>query len=698
MNSLTVTGLKTANYNANPNELIPCDISAGSFTVTLPNAPDDMTIVQVKLVTPGAFRILTLSTSGTDKFNTATGNTSIYMSIVGEVDYLQYQKSTGIWYVFASAATYAFATNFPGIDATTPISNADVSINYASKELTVTPPLGYFNIFVDGGGAVTRYRKGTVTFPAFTDTSGPWYFYFDASGNPITTQNPWSTADFTSVAPVWRLVWNATLTPGVAQAAAEYIEYHLNTIPAAGHQHDHLGGAIWRSGFTLIHNAITAGDPNASGINTVVGMTTGSNVDDNLDYTVTNSMTASPWNQDMGSTTAASLASTTGAKFSVFVQDAGGLLSFLPATRFPFSYSAGNVAEYITTTGTRTAVPDGNFLTVFIYATQNPRTGEAIKIVTAPIPASSLTNAQANTWTTIQNAYPTFFGGDYEIRPLYRLIYQIDSTGGGAYDVRTKRAALRQVVDFRAAQPVAVAAAAGSIPASSVTFLPSDGFSATNVQSALIEGIGLGFSTTSADYWYSLKPLITAFSTTSADYYMNSSTTVPTMYKSNTYTALQTWAYASSTAYSSFVTASTTNLIVSGTLKIQGNKVSARWKNAINVTSPTTTDNVLYIGNCLEDGVSVTIDKVRVVMASSTAASQMSWNISWAADLSSSTPSSLFSAVQYSSTTVTQSYPMNFTPNQNTTIPAGYCWYWNPSAASTTQIQNAIIQLFGYEN
>jgi hypothetical protein len=140
------------------------------------------------------------------------------------------------------------------------------------------------------------------------------------------------------------------------------------------------------------------------------------------------------------------------------------------------------------------------------------------------------------------------------------------------------------------------------------------------------------------------------------------------------------------------------NTYVGGTLKIAGNKVSARWKNALNITTPTTTDNVLHIGNCLEDGVSVTIDKVRVVMASSTAASQMSWNISWAADLSSSTPSSLFSAVQYSSTTVTQSYPMNFTPNQNTTIPAGYCWYWNPSAASTTQIQNAIIQLFGYEN
>jgi hypothetical protein len=48
-------------------------------------------------------------------------------------------------------------------------------------------------------------------------------------------------------------------------------------------------------------------------------------------------------------------------------------VSFLPATRFPFAWDvATNRPEYITSTGTRTLVPSGDYFVYFVYATQNP--------------------------------------------------------------------------------------------------------------------------------------------------------------------------------------------------------------------------------------------------------------------------------------------------------------------------------------
>ncbi len=58
--------------------------------------------------------------------------------------------------------------------------------------------------------------------------------------------------------------------------------------------------------------------------------------------------------------------------------------------------------------------------------------------------------------------------------------------------------------------------------------------------------------------------LDTTFLNNTTNSYINSSTTIPKTYTSNTFTALQTFNYSSSTNYSSFVTASTTNLVIGG--------------------------------------------------------------------------------------------------------------------------------------
>ena len=481
---LTVVPVKTSNYSANAFEFVPVNISAASVVVTLPSAPTDGTIIQTKVVTVGLNRALEVLASGTDKFNKVGGETSLYMNKQNEANIFTYQASTGIWYNIVSAGVDNFATNFPGIDAVTPITNADISINTTTFVLTITPPLGYFNIFIDGP-AIIRYRKtGTINFPAFTDTSGIWYFYFDINGTAVTTQTALDIDEYVSNVPVYRLVWNATLV-GAAKLVAQYIEYHVNSIPAATHRWFHLQGTQWRSGLVIKSNALVTADPNADGRNTVVALTSGSNIDDNLEYTVTNSVAGTPWNQDMGDIVPATLNATNSGLFKVFVQDAGGLTSFLPATRFPFAWNSGsNRPEVVSGTGVRTVVTDNRWFVYFVYASPNPVSGDAVKIVSATTEFTSIVNARAFNWVDIQNTYPTAFGSDFELRPLYRVIFY---SGGGAFPAGCKYSVIREIQDIRKAAIASTTAATGSLPASSVTFVPAGGIGATNVQAALEE-------------------------------------------------------------------------------------------------------------------------------------------------------------------------------------------------------------------
>jgi hypothetical protein len=193
-----------------------------------------------------------------------------------------------------------------------------------------------------------------------------------------------------------------------------------------------------------------------------VSLSTGGFLDDNLAYTVTNGTGSALWEQDMGNTTPASITVSNSGVFPVRIQDGSGRVSNLTATRFPFAFSAGNLIEFTTSSGTRTVPDSGNFVVYYLYAIQDPRTGLAIKSVSSGAQYTSLTLAQANNWSSIRALYPSL--NDQEIRPLYKLTYEYRTT----YDVAVKKAALRERVDIR--RDVAVSTSAiGSVPLSSTT-------------------------------------------------------------------------------------------------------------------------------------------------------------------------------------------------------------------------------------
>lgn len=479
----TPTAVKTSTYTASPGDIVVCDISGGSFTVNLPIAPADKSSLRIKLVSVNTTNRLTIACGGTDVLNKAGGPTVKYLHILNEAALLQYQATTGIWFVLSTDAPLeGFATNFPGIDALTPISASDISINYTTRVLTITPPLGYFYYFTDGGGIITRYiQMGNLSFPAFTDTSGIWYFYLDSNGVATTTQTKWAALD--SVCTIYRILWNATLS-GSAKATVESFDANQNTLPTVSRIFNERYGtvmAVTTSG-GITSNVLASGAPNADGRNAVIGMANINNLYANLAYTITNSTGGLMWQQDLGVTVAGSLNATNSAMFPIRYQDGSGLAYTLPATRFPFDWDSGtNAPNYITATSIRTPVSNNYYFVYYIYAFQDPRNGQGVRSISDIAQYSTAIDAESSTWSNIQSAYPTL--NDTAIRPMYRLIYEHRTS----YSDGSKQSVLREIQDLRIARITTATVTTGIVLASSVVVTPTGNISSTNVQAAIQE-------------------------------------------------------------------------------------------------------------------------------------------------------------------------------------------------------------------
>lgn len=361
---------------------------------------------------------------------------------------------------------------FVGVSEHTPITSAHLSFDTTSRVLTINRA---FDFFVQTAGTIQKYQKtNPATFTAITDTSGPWYFYYDSTGAPISTQEPWS--DFETQVPILTLYWNANLA-GAAKIVSYGYEAHENTISASDHTWKHTYGSVWLSGFGIKATPITTGDPDVSGVNTCVSIAPGSVLDDNLLYSVLDSGTPADWTQDLGEQTPASITVSNGGLFKV-VSKASGVFITLAATQFPFAFSGSNVIEYIQADGTRTPVGNTNFAVYWLFAYQDPRAGEQIKLVSHPAEFTSITNARNITWDTTRTLISLL--DTNEIRPLYKLIYE-SRTG---YSTDVKKAVLREAVDVRKLI-VTTTTSLGTIDAAQVTTTPVGFLTGTNLAANL---------------------------------------------------------------------------------------------------------------------------------------------------------------------------------------------------------------------
>jgi hypothetical protein len=370
------------------------------------------------------------------------------------------------------------ATQNPGICQMRPLYANDIVIDTTGLTLTIATVKSGQTIsasnpvvwYTDGSGVITKwYSNIPITF-TFTNTTGTWFFYLDNNGQAIATQTPWS--DFNIIAPIFILDWDATLS-GSARLIEEQIEMHSNSIEADTHAHFHFNDGCININSTgdLIRNELTTGQPNIDGRNTCISLTNTTNQDDNLTYTITNchpNTATAYFEQDMGITTAGSLTSTNAGLFPIRTNSAGGQRSFLPATRFPFKWNTGNNRpQYITTAGVATDVTDNRYFVYYVYALQDRKTGQAMRLVSAEVDFTTLALAQAHSFATLQGLYADLRNN--EIRPMYKLIFLADNAGGGAFNVAVKYTRLHQVVDIRKTVALTITSTAGITPATNVT-------------------------------------------------------------------------------------------------------------------------------------------------------------------------------------------------------------------------------------
>lgn len=96
-----VTEVKIAAYTAEVGDVVPCDASAGGFTVYLPEAPADGSNVTVKKLDSSSNAVL-VQRSGTDTFNVAdTGPSVLQLVLPSQTAFLRY--SAGVWYVIGNS-------------------------------------------------------------------------------------------------------------------------------------------------------------------------------------------------------------------------------------------------------------------------------------------------------------------------------------------------------------------------------------------------------------------------------------------------------------------------------------------------------------------------------------------------------------------------------------------------------------------
>lgn len=373
---------------------------------------------------------------------------------------------------------------FTGIDQAQFLTENDIVIDNTALTLTIATVKNGGVIsssnpvifYTDGNGvAVRRVKNAPVVF-TFTNTTGIWYFYFDSSGNPIASQT--APVDSSTIARIYRIYWNASLAIA-DKRVIESLEAYKNDATWIDRDWKDTQGAQYSSGFTLTSNVLASGTPAIDGSNAVVNLTSGTILDVNLAYTLTNASTGTAkFTQNLGS----GLLPATSGKFITITNNASLILDKIPATDFPFLWNATtNTPEYLTQLGVRTGVSVNNFFVYYLYAIQDPRRGETIKIKSAEIDFANSSLAEAHSWTQLQTLFPTL--RDSKIRVLYKLTFEYKT----AFDIGTKKSALRKIEDLRKQRITSTATVGGVIPASTVSFTATGNISSTNVQLALEE-------------------------------------------------------------------------------------------------------------------------------------------------------------------------------------------------------------------
>jgi hypothetical protein len=173
MSALTPTAAKTSAYTASAGDFVPVDTTGGAVTITLPAAPADRTLIEVKHVIQGGTNAVTVACGGSDVFNRAGGATSFTLPTLAQGALLQYKSSAALWYVLAddlalSQLDARFATAAQGTLA----ASAVQSITLTTPGVIFTTPVTFTVTAGAASGALALATQAANTVLAGPTTGG----------------------------------------------------------------------------------------------------------------------------------------------------------------------------------------------------------------------------------------------------------------------------------------------------------------------------------------------------------------------------------------------------------------------------------------------------------------------------------------------------------------------------------------------
>jgi hypothetical protein len=299
-------------------------------------------------------------------------------------------------------------------------SQSTISFNTVNRRFTIQPVSTSFNVWCKG----VKYNFTTAQTVDLPNTTGIYYIYFDADG---TLQYRLSFFDWENDAPTAYVYWNATT--GTAPFVAD--ERHGIVLDWQTHEYLHrTRGAVIANGFSISNYTATGTGANDS--DAQFDLSGGTFFDEDLEVIIThsNTPTSDTWQQDLQGPSQIPVFYQSG---DAWVRDAVTDYALKQGTA-RIQYNFFNGASW-TTLDVST---DTHYTTSWIIATNN--INYPVIAIMGQSQSNKISDEEALTFgDLILSGFPIV-----EFRPLYKIIWQTDSTYAntpnariaGVYDIR----------------------------------------------------------------------------------------------------------------------------------------------------------------------------------------------------------------------------------------------------------------------
>lgn len=224
------TTVKTTTYAAAAGDGVPCDTTSGGFTVTLPTAPVNNTLIAIKHVIQGGTNVITYACGGSDVINKASGATSGTLAVLAQSVMLQYKATGAIWYVLATDVPLTqLDLRYVTPTSTTTFTNKRTTKRTGSATSSATPTINTDNVDIYSLTAQAADITSFTTNLSGTPNDGDYLeiritgtgaraITWGASFVATTTALPTTTVSTTTLRVLFQ--WNATVSKWECLAAA----------------------------------------------------------------------------------------------------------------------------------------------------------------------------------------------------------------------------------------------------------------------------------------------------------------------------------------------------------------------------------------------------------------------------------------------------------------------------------------------